>query len=190
VSETYDETDWAAALSGDGEGFGRLFDRHRTRLYRHSIRLVPVAADADDVVAIVFLEAWRRRAEVRFVDGSLLPWLLVTATNAAGNLSRSARRHRALLKKLPPGEHHPDHAEGFDDGEAQAALARLSLADRQVITLCVLEGLSEREAADSLAVAMGTVKSRLSRAKRRLAQQFSPAAEPAPAMRKEAHHGV
>ena len=189
MSETYDEADWSAALSGDGEGFGRLFDRHRDRVYRHSIRLVPVAADADDIVAVVFLEAWRRRAEVRFVDGSLLPWLLVTATNAAGNLSRSSRRHRALLERLPPGEHHPDHAADFDDGEAQAALARLPLADRQVITLCVLEGLSEREAADALAVAPGTVKSRLSRAKKRLAQQLDGASIAAPSLREEAHHG-
>ena len=190
MSETYDEADWSAALSGDGEGFGRLFDRHRDRVYRHSIRLVPVVADADDVVAVVFLEAWRRRAEVRFVDGSLLPWLLVTATNAAANLSRSSRRHRALLDRLPPGEHHPDHAPSFDDGEAQAALARMPLPDRQVITLCVLEGLSEREAADALAVAPGTVKSRLSRAKKRLAQQLDRASTLAPSLREEAQHGL
>jgi len=189
VSETYDEADWSAALSGDGEGFGRLFDRHRDRVYRHSIRLVPVVADADDVVAVVFLEAWRRRAEVRFVDGSLLPWLLVTATNAAANLSRSSRRHRALLDRLPPGEHHPDHAPSFDDGEAQAALARMPLPDRQVIILCVLEGFSEREAADALAVAPGTIKSRLSRAKKRLAQQLDRARTPARSLREEAPHG-
>lgn len=56
-------------------------------MFRHSLRLVASPADAGDVVPIVFLEAWRKRATVRFVDDSLLPWLLVTATNAAGNVT-------------------------------------------------------------------------------------------------------
>src|SRR5476651_354484 len=75
-----DESDWAAALRGDGEAFGRIFDRHRHRLFRHSYRLVAVSADADDIVSVTFLEAWRRADAVRFVNGSILPWLLVTAT--------------------------------------------------------------------------------------------------------------
>jgi len=171
VSDIYEEADWAAAQAGDGESFGRIFDRHRGRVFFHAKRLMTDDADADDVVAIVFLEAWRRRHDVRFVNGSMLPWLLVTATHAAANLARSTRRHRALLKRLPPGEHTPDHADAFG-GIAETALAGMPLADRQVITLCVLEGFSEREAAQALAVAPGTVKSRLSRAKRRLADRF------------------
>ncbi|MFS2076169.1 RNA polymerase sigma factor, partial [Curtobacterium sp. CT11-133] len=83
-----DSGDWAMALEGDGEAFGRVFDRHRHRVQRHCMRLVPVDTDAADSVAIVFLEAWRNRARVRLVDGSLLPWLLVTATNVARNQTR------------------------------------------------------------------------------------------------------
>ncbi|NYF08894.1 RNA polymerase sigma-70 factor (ECF subfamily) [Leifsonia sp. AK011] len=168
-----DETDWAAAAAGDGEAFGRVFDRHRDRVVRHSIRLVPTPTDADDVVAITFLEAWRRRDRVRFVDGSALPWLLVTATNSARNLSRTARRYRALLARLPASDATPDHAERFDDSTAVAALRSLSAADRQIVTLCILEGFSEREAAEALGVPQGTVKSRLSRAKKRLAERIA-----------------
>ncbi|MEJ1230135.1 MAG: RNA polymerase sigma factor [Galbitalea sp.] len=166
-----DEADWADALDGDGEAFGRIFDRHRSRVSRHSRRLVPVAADSDDVVAITFFEAWRRRDSARFVDGSILPWLLVIATNSAHNVTRGSRRYRALLAKLPPDDHVRDHADDNDDA-AQEALARLSLSDQQVITLCVLDGYSEREAAQVLGIAAGTVKSRLSRAKARLATQI------------------
>ena len=169
---TTDASDWAAALEGRGEAFGRIFDRHRDRLFRHSLRLVPTAADADDVVAIAFLEAWRKRAAVRFVEGSLLPWLLVTATHSAHNVSRSSRRYRALLARLPAEEFVADHAEHFGEGDAVRALRALSLVDREVIALCVLEGLSEREAASALGVPAGTVKSRLSRAKSRLARQL------------------
>lgn len=169
-----DAEDWSRAREGDGEAFGRIFDRHRDRIWRHSARLVPTLSDVDDAVAITFLEAWRARERARLVDGSLLPWLLVTATNVTRNLDRSARRHRALLARLPAAEHAPDHAERHDDGPASAALRSLPMPDRQVITLCVLEGLADREAAVVLDLAVGTVKSRLSRAKRRLAAALEP----------------
>jgi len=164
-----DEDDWSRARAGQGEAFGRIFDRHRARIHRHCHRLVPVPADADDVVAVTFLEAWRRRDAVRLVDGSVLPWLLVTATNAARNVSRGSRRYRALLERLPAAPSAPDPADEILDDTAVAALRGLPLADQQVITLCVLFGMPERDAAAALGVAPGTVKSRLSRAKKRLA---------------------
>ena len=182
-----DRDDWSQAQRGVGEGFGRIFDRHRDRVYRHVLRLVPVPADADDAVAIVFLEAWRRRGDARLVDGSLLPWLLVTATKVTQNLNRSARRHRALLAKLPPEDHALDHAEHLDDGPASAALRELPLADRHVITLCVLESLTDREAALVLDLPVGTVKSRLSRAKRRLAARMDPYSAPLTRLDEAAH---
>lgn len=169
-----DRSDWARACAGDGQAFARIFDRHRDRVFRHSLRLVPNPADVDDAVAITFLEAWRCRHRARLVEGSLLPWLLVTATHVTRNQSRSARRHALLLARLPTVENAADHADLHDDGPASAALRSLSLADRHVITLCVLEGLTDREAATVLGVAVGTVKSRLSRAKRRLASQLDP----------------
>jgi RNA polymerase sigma factor (sigma-70 family) len=168
-----DFSDWSAAIAGDGEAFGRIFDRHRERLERHCRRLVPSREDADDAVAITFLEAWRKRDRVRFVDDSMLPWLLVTATNASRNVSRSARRHRALLARLPAEPAARDHAERFEGSDAVDALRRLSIADQRIITLCVLEGLSEREATQVLGIPSGTVKSRLSRAKTRLARHVA-----------------
>ncbi|MBX9718022.1 MAG: RNA polymerase sigma factor [Microbacteriaceae bacterium] len=182
-----DRNDWSQAQNGVGEGFGRIFDRHRDRVYRHVLRLVPVAVDADDAVAIVFLEAWRRRDDARLVDGSLLPWLLVTATKVTQNLNRSARRHRALLAKLPPEDHALDHADHLDDGPASAALRELPLADRHVITLCVLEELTDREASVVLDLPVGTVKSRLSRAKRRLAARIEPPSAPLTRLDEAAH---
>lgn len=168
MEQSSEAADWQHAQAGDGEAFGRIFDRHRDRVLRHGLRLAPTTADADDLVAITFLEAWRRRDAVRVVDGSVLPWLLVTATNVGRNQRRSARRHRALLERLPPGEHADDPADLAQRGLV-TQLADLPLADRQVLVLCVLEGYSERDAAAALGVAPGTVKSRLSRARRRAA---------------------
>ncbi|TBN58029.1 RNA polymerase sigma factor [Glaciihabitans arcticus] len=171
MDDATDSQLWAAAVRGDGESFGLVFDRHRDRVLRHSLRLVPGWHDAEEVVAVTFLEAWRKREGVRFVGDSLLPWLLATATNVSRNLSRSARRYRALLDKLPP----PIDREFDESSEAVTALGGLSLADRQVITLSVLEGFSEAEVAEALGIPRGTVKSRLSRAKKRLASGLAPA---------------
>lgn len=172
---TGDRADWLLAVAGDGRAFGRVFDRHAPRLVRHVAGLVPASADADDAVAIVFLEAWRHRDRVRFVDDSLLPWLLVTATNTAHNLTRSARRHLQFLSRFPVDDPAPDPADRFTEGAASAALRTLSRTDQQVLTLCILEGLSEREAAVALGVPPGTVKSRLHRAKARLHQHYTTA---------------
>jgi RNA polymerase sigma-70 factor (ECF subfamily) len=161
-----DADDWARAVAGDGDAFGRIFDRHRDRVRRHGYRLAPRPGDVDDLVAITFFEAWRHRARVRVVDGSVLPWLLVTATNVARNLRRSSARYSALLERLPAAESGPDPAD-IVSHDVEVRLARLPLADRQVLTLCVLEGYSERDAATALGIAPGTVKSRLSRARRR-----------------------
>jgi len=167
--ETSDEDEWALALVGDPSAFSRIFLRHRDRVFRHSFRLVPTATDADDAVATVFFETWRRRARIRFVEGSMLPWLLLTATNVARNLRRSTARYRQLLDGLPLEQQELDPTRSSDDDAATNALRRLSLNDQRVITLCVLEDYSEADAADALGVPKGTVKSRLSRAKRRLA---------------------
>ncbi len=173
-----DRTDWALSVAGDGSAFGRVFDRHAPRIRRHAFGLVPTPTDADDVLAVTFLEAWRRRDHVRFVDGSLLPWLLVTATNTAHNVTRASTRHRRFLARFPVDDPAPDPADRYTDGDAVSAMRGLALADQRVLTLCVVEGLSEREAAAALGVPPGTVKSRLHRAKARLHQRYTRTADP------------
>jgi len=83
---------WSRARSGDGRAFAAVFDAHRDRTFRHVLRLVASAHDAEDVVAGTFFELWRRRDTVPVVDGSVLPWLLVTAGNLARNAGRGLRR--------------------------------------------------------------------------------------------------
>lgn len=168
----HDSAAWAHARGGDGEAFGLLFDRHRPRVQPHLARLLSSPHDVEDAVAIVFLEAWRRRDAVRVVEGSIMPWLLVTATNVANNVRRSGRHYQALLDRLPPVGDTVIELTAVEEPEVLTALRGLSLQDQQVLTLCVLEDWSEREAAEALRVRPGTVKSRLHRAKRRLADSF------------------
>jgi len=170
-----------ACAEGRSEAFGVLFDRHRDRVFRHTLRLVDSVEDAEDVVAIVFLEAWRKRSRIRVVDGSIVAWILVTANNVVRNHTRSRRRYRALLASLPPAAPQPDHSARVLDDMAnrtghlalRRAFDRLSRRDRDVLTLCVLEELSTAETALALRVPLGTVKSRLSRAKVRLASTLT-----------------
>ncbi|MGO4595918.1 RNA polymerase sigma factor [Leifsonia sp. 2TAF2] len=172
-----DEADaWSRARDGDPDAFTSLFDKHRDRVFGHTLRLVRRPHDAEDVTAMVFLEAWRRRDVVRVVDGSIIAWLLVTANNTVHNLERTSRRHRAALARMSEPRNQPDHADSVADEldnverdrRVRNAFATLSTADQNVITLCVLEELPLAEAARTLGVPVGTVKSRLSRAKRRL----------------------
>lgn len=182
---------WASAVAGDGEAFGVIYDRHRDRVFGHALRLVASLPDAEDVTAMVFLEAWRRRDSVRMVHGSVVAWLLVTANNIVRNHARSQRRYRHFLARLPPPgvvDDPAEHVVNKDERQTQsrglsAAFARLSSRDRDVLTLCVLEELTTTQAGTVLGIPEGTVKSRLFRAKRRLAQFLGaelPAPEPEP----------
>ena len=167
---------WSKARDGDDAAFASLFDVHRDRVFGHALRLLRHAHDAEDITAIVFLEAWRRRDAVRLVEGSIIAWLLVTTNNTVHNHDRSIRRYRRALARLPRPADQDDHAsvvdESIDDRASRtlvrSAFAKLTKRDQDVITLCVLEELPLSEAAHLLGIPIGTVKSRLSRAKQRL----------------------
>jgi RNA polymerase sigma factor (sigma-70 family) len=168
---------WEEARLGDGGSFGALYDKHRDRVFRQALRSTESRHDAEDITAMVFLEAWRKRDTVRLVDGSIVAWLLVTTNYVASNASRTARRHRIALAKLPAQPDVEDHSDAvLDDIEAEvreatmrAAFVTLPKMDRNVLTLCIINGFPLAQAAEILDVPLGTVKSRLSRAKQRLA---------------------
>jgi RNA polymerase sigma-70 factor, ECF subfamily len=171
---------WERAIGGDSRAFGRIFDLHRERVYNHAWRLTVHRADAEDLTAIAFIELWRRRHSVRQSNGSVLPWLLVTTTNVSRNLVRARRRHRRLLERIPPPAPGLDIADDVAEmdarmstvGSVRQALIRLSPRDQEILALCVLEELTTKEASAVLGIAEGTVKSRLSRARSRLAAQL------------------
>ena len=175
---------WQKAIGGDTAAFGALFETHRDRVFGQALRLMRSRHDAEDVTALVFLEAWRRRESVHEVEGSILPWLLVTTNYVARNAARAMRRHRLAMASIPAPSPEPDFAPGVDERldrseqetAARAGFARLNASDQAVVTLCVIEGLTTAQAAVALGVPSGTVKSRLSRAKRRLAEYMPEAA--------------
>lgn len=168
----------ARVRAGDPDAFRELFDDHARSVYNHSFRLTGDWSVADDVVSLTFLEAWRlrERVDAGAESGSLRPWLLGIATNVARNVRRAARRHAGALARLPRAEVVPDFAEEvatrIRDRErlalVRAALAALRQPEREVLALCVWSGLDYAEAAVALGVPVGTVRSRLSRARTKL----------------------
>ena len=170
-----EQTLWDEAKAGDGESYAQIFDLHRDRVFRHALRLVESVADAEDVVAVSFMELWRRRGVVRVVNGSVLPWVLVTATYTARNVGRSRKRHRALLDRLPRSEHAQDSAEAYLGGSVDgldaalvSQLRTLSRADQQLLSLVALEGYTLADAAEALGISLAAAKSRMHRLRRRL----------------------
>ena len=169
---------WAAAVGGDAEAFGALFERHSRAVYNFAFRSTANWASAEDAASDVFLTAWRRRSEVAFTteSGSVLPWLLGVATNHLRNQHRSRRRADAALIRLDAKAVQPDHsdetvgrlADEAQMAEVQAVVEQLPDHERDVLALCAWAGLDYDEAAIALAVPVGTIRSRLSRARTHL----------------------
>ncbi|MFG1811699.1 RNA polymerase sigma factor [Streptomyces sp. NPDC049040] len=162
--------------AGDVEAFREMFQEHAQVVYRHAMRLTGDWTLAQDIVSLTFLEAWRLRGKLRDEGETPRPWLMGIATNVLRNTARAGRRQDRALARLPARETTSDFADEvvgrMADAEqltaAQAVLARLRRSEREVFTLCVWSGLTYTEAAQALGVPVGTVRSRLARARSRL----------------------
>jgi RNA polymerase sigma factor (sigma-70 family) len=163
---------------GDGAAFGDLYDRHARAVYNFCFRRTADWAQAEDVVSEVFLVAWRRRRDVRLVtgSGSSLPWLLGVAVNVLRNGARSGRRGAAAISRLDGSASEPDFSDDLvgrlaDQEQMRRVLEvveRLQPHEQDVLALCGWAGLSYEEGAVALGVPVGTVRSRLSRAREHL----------------------
>ncbi|KOU18741.1 RNA polymerase sigma factor [Streptomyces sp. WM6349] len=159
--------------SGDPDAYAELFDSYSRTLYNHAFRMTGDWAVAEDVMSAAFLEAWRLRGTVDPEGGSLRPWLLGITTNIARNHCRSNRRFRAAAAVAAAVPDHAEEVAGRLDDRRQiaATLAQLSALrrpEREVLLLCLCEGLEYAEAARVLGIPVGTVRSRLSRARTKL----------------------
>lgn len=171
---------WRAAVARDEAAFASLFDRHRHAVFRQALRLMAQPADAEEVAAAAFFELWRKRASVRLVDGSVLPWLLVTVANLSRNSHRALVRREGLLRRLPPERHLDGDAfdrvdEDLRRSDVVAALKRLRPQDVALVTLTALEGYRLAEVADLLGVTENAARVRLHRAHKKLRGLLDPA---------------
>ena len=163
----------------DRDALAAAYDAHAQDVFRYCARRCDDRALAEDLLSVVFLEAWRARERAVLVDETLRPWLLGIAANVVRNSRRSTRRHRATLERYCASADElvePDHADDAavhadrprDRARLDATFAQLSSKDRQVADLVLVEGLTPTEAAVALGLPIGTVKSRLAHARERL----------------------
>ena len=157
----------------DAEGFADLYDRHAPSVYRFVARRLG-AELAEDVVAETFLAAFRARHRYDLTRQDARPWLFGIAVREISRRRRQERARYRLLASVP--------AEPAVDGpadEVAAAVAarslrepllrvlgRLTAGDRDVLLLIAWADLSYQEVAEALDLPVGTVRSRLNRARR------------------------
>lgn len=176
MSEKSDETAiWERARANSGEAFAELFGRHRDSVFRRAVALVDRTHDAEDATAVAFFDLWRKRSSVLLVDGTVLPWLLVTVANTARNQRRGSIRYRRLLATLPRAETRDAEQEAVASIETSVigirlkeALSTLDAKDAALLTLTALDGLSVADAAPLVGLKAGAARTRLMRARRRL----------------------
>lgn len=168
--EASDDTALARELArGSEHALAELFRRHRRPVYAQAFAETASRTDSEEVLQDSFLTLWQKRRRVRLVGNSLLPWLLVTAKNLARNRRRYQQRRvvQELTEHPAPGGSDPASVVARNELATVLAdvLERLEPLDRQIVQLCLADGLSYREAAERLRSTHATVRNRLSRAR-------------------------
>jgi len=150
--------------------FAALYERHAGAVSIYLIRRVGNGI-AEDLTAEVFVRAFRARATYDVRHDTALPWLLGIASNLIADHRRAERRRLAAVERLArtTPAFAPDRHAVELGAELARALRRLPAVDRDTLLLVVWGELSYEEVAVALGVPVGTVRSRISRARKRLA---------------------
>lgn len=184
-----------ALQAGSEEAFNLLIAEYAPAVYRLAYRLLNERADASDTVQEVFLKVFRNIAGFQG-HCSLKTWIYRITVNTASNQNRSWRRHREQECPLEAPESEgrqevracaDDHPNPFESAAShetqemvQKAMERLKEPWRMILVLREVEGLSYDEMAEILHISVGTVRSRLARARQSLKRELESVMEPAP----------
>jgi RNA polymerase sigma-70 factor (ECF subfamily) len=189
-----------AAAAGESGAFESIVRRHGRRVLGLGLRLTGNRADAEDLAQDVFVRVLRALPSFRG-EASLATWITRVTVNAARNRHRDGRRRgsdrtSSLDEPLCAGDSGADavtRADRLDDPapsperqalsaetgrRLEAALARLAPEFREALVLREIEGLSYQEIATALEVEVGTVKSRIARARARLQDELADLVRP------------
>lgn len=153
--------------------FGRLYDRHAATLYRYATRRAGSFA-ADDVIAETFLIAWERLDSYDITRDDARPWLFGIATNLLRRHHRAEARMLRAAAKSASRDAVSDEADRIASqtdavaatGHIAAALRSMASIDRETLLLYAWGDLTYEGIAAAMDVPVGTVRSRLNRARR------------------------
>ena len=167
------------AQKGDQAAFEQLLDHYQKPVYHQALRLVGNPEDAADVTQEVFLKVWKHLPSFRG-ESSFSTWLYRLTSNAAIDFLRREKRQsgpgevslddeETYVEPVDPSPTPQRLAENLELRQALAqGLEKLSPEHRQVLLLRELQGLSYEEISDTLELDLGTVKSRIARAREKL----------------------
>jgi RNA polymerase sigma-70 factor (ECF subfamily) len=174
----------ARVRAGERDAFRELIELTTPRIYRLAVRMLGDPDEADDVVQETYIRAWGRLEELRD-PAAVLGWLSRVARNAARDRLRWWKRRRResfdeagapLARMVAMADSAPLADEALAAAQTGAAVARAvaALPDKHRVVLLLREadGMSYEEIAESLGVAVGTVESRLHRARAALARKL------------------
>jgi RNA polymerase sigma-70 factor (ECF subfamily) len=167
--------------SGDEQALGVLYDRWQSAVRAVAMRIVQDAMDVDDIVEEVFWQAWRQAERFDADRGGASTWLLTIARSRSLDKLRAVRRSRedTGLEGIEDDSHGDALAVSAPDPMAAAelsergaivreALASLPVEQREALVLGYFDGLSQSEIAEKLGQPLGTVKTRMRLALRKL----------------------
>jgi RNA polymerase sigma-70 factor (ECF subfamily) len=172
-----------AASIRQGDRFATIFDRHAPAIHRYLQRRVGEQA-AEDVLGETFLIAFRRRGSFDPERSDARPWLYGIAAKLVVDHHRRETRQRGIvgLPDRATDEHADEVADRVSAQSQQAilraALDRLSDDDREVLMLIAWEELSYAEVAEAMRIPVGTVRSRLHRARQQIRRWLATAGNP------------
>lgn len=169
-------------LTGDSAAFGELVRRYQDRLYNMVAHTIGCPVEAEDVVQDTFVQAYTKLASFR-QDSLFYTWLYRIAVNSAISRRRKKRPtlsvdHQQEVMGSEPvdsGESPGDRLEREERAhQVHAALDQLNDQHRAILVLREIEGFCYEEIADILEMPIGTVRSRLHRARSQLRDQLEP----------------
>lgn len=162
------EAELIRRIRTDRSAFAIIYRRHQPQIARYVFRRTGDVHATEDIVADVFLAAFKSIGRFESRGVPLRYWLLRIATNACNRWARQSRRRTmATISRDPidPTTDPPSRAGGPEAAQALAAMRQLPPRYQAVLSLHHVEGLPVRDVARILGVREGTVKSRLSRAR-------------------------
>ena len=173
---------WERVRGGDAEAFGDLYERHVRSVQSYCLWRTADPQLAEDATATAFLETWRKRERLELTTDSAAPLLLGVANNVLRQHWRGRRRYVAALERVRNAAPvallgHEDEAIARLDAigqlrDAGSAVRALPRREREVLALVAWGELTYEETAAALGVPIGTVRSRLARARERLGDAF------------------
>ncbi len=163
------------AGSGDESALSELYDRYSGLVYGAGMRYLGDRTLAEDLTQDVFAAVWRSAGSFDSSRASFATWIFRITRNRATDLIRRRRsRVRTVGSDSVPEVGEADSSEELSRSfDVAAALALLSPAHREVLTLAYFQGLSQREISRETSTPLGTVKSRTTAALRALRESMT-----------------